>query len=109
MTQLKHTNIIQLYATFKDDKNLYFVFENGPKGTLDDFIKKTTGIHESIIKIMFAQLINCIEFVMKQGIMHRDLKPQNIMLDENYNMKVIDFGDARLVNESLDDEGAQPF
>lgn len=31
------------------------------------------------------------------------------MLDENYNMKVIDFGDARLVNESLDDDGGQMF
>ena len=37
--------------------------------------------------------------------MHRDLKPQNIMLDENYNIKVIDFGDARRVNEDpIEDE-----
>ena len=40
--------------------------------------------------------------------MHRDLKPQNIMLDDNYNVKVIDFGDARKVNEgSLDEEEKQ--
>ena len=36
--------------------------------------------------------------------MHRDLKPQNIMLDDYYNCKVIDFGDARRVNEELDEE-----
>jgi len=36
--------------------------------------------------------------------MHRDLKPLNIMLDKHYNVKVIDFGDARRVNEELDDE-----
>lgn len=36
--------------------------------------------------------------------MHRDLKPLNIMLDKHYNIKVIDFGDARRVNEELDDE-----
>lgn len=36
--------------------------------------------------------------------MHRDLKPQNIMLDENFNTKVIDFGDARYVAEELDNE-----
>lgn len=41
---------------------------------------------------------------MQKGIMHRDLKPQNIMLDENYNIKIIDFGDARKVNEALDDD-----
>ena len=37
-------------------------------------------------------------------IMHRDLKPLNIMLDKQYNVKVIDFGDARKINEELDDE-----
>ena len=38
--------------------------------------------------------------------MHRDLKPQNIMLDENFNIKIIDFGDARKVHEDVD-EGEQ--
>jgi serine/threonine protein kinase len=56
---LKHPNIIQLFTTFKDDKNLYFVFEIGPNGTLDDLIKVLKGnITEEIVKIMFAQLIN---------------------------------------------------
>lgn len=36
--------------------------------------------------------------------MHRDLKTQNIMLDSNYNLKVIDFGDARKVDEPVDDQ-----
>ena len=49
-----------------------------------------------------------MEFVMSKGIMHRDLKPQNIMLDDNYNMKVIDFGDARIVDEPLDDDEGGP-
>lgn len=39
--------------------------------------------------------------------MHRDLKPQNIMLDAHYNLKVIDFGDARKVKEELDEDEAQ--
>ena len=42
--------------------------------------------------------------MQKQGVMHRDLKPLNIMLDKHYNVKVIDFGDARKVSEELDDE-----
>ena len=36
--------------------------------------------------------------------MHRDLKPQNIMMDENYNVKIIDFGDARKVDEAHDEK-----
>jgi serine/threonine protein kinase len=36
--------------------------------------------------------------------MHRDMKPQNIMLDENFNVKIIDFGDARKIDEELEEE-----
>ena len=78
--------------------------EHGPNGSLDELIKKTKGIREDIARIMFAQLINFMEYIMSIGVMHRDLKPQNIMLDDNYNMKLIDFGDARIVNEKLDND-----
>jgi serine/threonine protein kinase len=53
---------------------------------------------------MFAQLINVMQFMQEKGVMHRDLKPQNIMLDENFNVKVIDFGDARKIDEPLDED-----
>lgn len=36
--------------------------------------------------------------------MHRDLKPMNVMLDDNYNVKLIDFGDAKKVNEKIEDD-----
>ena len=90
LNKLKHQNIIELYETFKvsvhiiflslffnfqDEKFLYFVMEHGSNGTLDDLIKKTKGIGEEIAKIMFAQLINFVEYIMKIGVMHRDLKP----------------------------------
>ena len=48
LNKLKHQNIIELYDTFKDDKNLYFVMEHGSNGTLDQLIKKTKGITEDI-------------------------------------------------------------
>ena len=105
LAELKHPNIIELYSTFKDDKNLYFVFEIGPNGTLDDLIKKMKGcMNEKIVQIMFAQMVNVIEFLQTKDIMHRDLKPQNLMLDENFNIKFIDFGDARKVNEQTEDD-----
>lgn len=81
------------------------MFEVGPNGTLDDLIKLTRcNLNEEVIRIQFAQLVNFIEFLQTKGIMHRDLKPQNIMLDTNYNLKIIDFGDARKVYEELDED-----
>lgn len=45
---------------------------------------------------------------MQQGIMHRDMKPQNIMLDQDYNVKIIDFGDARKVDEEANAQEEEP-
>jgi serine/threonine protein kinase len=42
-----------------------------------------------------AQLVNAVEYMQTKGIMHRDLKPGNIMLDDYYNLKIIDYGDAK--------------
>ena len=49
---------------------------------------------EDVIRILFAQLINLIEFLQEEGIVHRDLKPHNIGLTKNYNIKIISFGRA---------------
>lgn len=46
-----------------------------------------------------AQIVHTLEYLQGLEIMHRDLKPQNLMLDENYNIKFIDFGDAKKENE----------
>ena len=54
LMDLKHPNIIELIDTAQDEKNLYFIFESGTNGTLDDLIKITGGIKENVAKIMFA-------------------------------------------------------
>ena len=103
----KFINLILNY--FKDNKNLYFVFECAKNGTLDDLIRqmltsKFKGLGIEAIKVIFAQLVNFMELMQQEGIMHRDLKPQNIMLDDNYNIKIIDFGDARKVDEVIEED-----
>ena len=42
-----------------------------------------------LVKFYTAQLVHTLEYLQKNEIMHRDLKPQNLMLDENYNIKVV--------------------
>ena len=110
VNELQHNNIIRLLETFKvsisylffiffiqDEKNLYFVFEHCPNGSLDEFIKKyklTLG-RGNLCRIYMAQLVNAVEYMQTKGIMERDLKPGNIMLDDYYKLKIIDYGDAK--------------
>lgn len=78
------------------------MFENCENGSLDELIKKyKSKLGEDLTRIFMAQLVNAIEYLQTKKVMHRDLKPGNIMLDSNYNLKIIDFGDAKKV---IDDE-----
>ena len=97
--------------------------EAATNGTLDSFIQymKLYKDKEAIVRIYMAQMINFAEYMQQQGIMHRDIKPINIMLDSNHNIKVIDFGTAKRIDEvdlenfdrerseSLYDEMARPM
>jgi RIO-like serine/threonine protein kinase len=47
-------------------------------------------------------MVNLLEYMQEKNIMHRDLKPLNIMLDKNYNIKLIDFGDAKIMQNTED-------
>jgi serine/threonine protein kinase len=68
-----------------------------PNGTLYDMIHKNTKIGKDNAKHIFLQLIYVINYLHhEKHIVHRDLKSQNIMLDENYNIRVIDFGLSRI-------------
>ena len=51
-----------------------------------------------------GQLVNAIAFLQDKQIMHRDLKPMNVMLDAHYNVKLIDFGDAKKINEKIEED-----
>ena len=61
-----------------------------------------------LVRLYTAQIVHALEYLETKKIMHRDLKPQNIMLDNNYNIKLIDFGDAKKEDEPPLEEEEQP-
>ena len=80
--------------SIQDKKNLYFVFEHCPKGTLANLIKIKEIISEDLAKIYTTQLISTLEYIHSNNIKHRDLKPENILLTEDYQLKIV-----RQINE----------
>lgn len=62
-----------------------------PRNVIAPFclIASIERLHEDLVKLYSAQLVSVMEYIQSKKVMHRDLKPQNILLDDNYNIKVV--------------------
>ena len=80
----------------------YIILEYASKGELYNYINYTgNGLKEKYCKVIFYKILKGIQTLHNAGICHRDLKLQNILLDDNFNPKICDFGFATFCNEYL--------
>jgi len=99
---LQHPNIVSIIETQERQKFLqkgkkyyasYVVMELCPHGDFADFLMKTDilRIDERLLRTYFRQLIEGIEYLHSKGISHLDLKPENLLIGEDYLLKICDF------------------
>lgn len=70
----------------------YIVHELGHGGELFDYLASTGGFEEKYARFFFKELLNALDYCHRNGISHGDLKPENLILDGEYNIKIADFG-----------------
>lgn len=93
-TSLAHPNIVNIFDVGEDGAIPYLVMEYVPGKTLKDYIIEHSPIApERAVKIM-KQLASALAHAHHNGIVHRDIKPQNILMDDDGNVKITDFGIA---------------
>jgi len=99
--KLTHSNIVSLFTFFELEEQYYMVLEYAPGITLRELIGKTGPIPEKRVLGIFHQLLGALEYTHSKGIVHRDMKPSNIMIDESHHdaVKVMDFGIARIMDD----------
>lgn len=104
LKSLKHKHIIKIYSSYITEQALYIVMKYAKGGELTTILKKE-GIEESKVKIYFKQIIKAIRFVHCNNVIHRDLKPTNILfLDDKKNkIVIIDFGISGIANGNNSD------
>ena len=102
LNELDNPFIIKIYGAFEEEKKIHLVMEYLPKGDLSYFIKTNYPLSNDIIKYYSAQIVLFLEYMQKMKLIHRDLKPQNIMIDEKGNLKVIDFGTVQKIGYYYD-------
>ncbi|NWU90618.1 HUNK kinase, partial [Upupa epops] len=89
---IKHPNVVQLYETLETDNFYYMVMELCLGGDLLDRICDKKRLPEREVRRYMRQILSAVEYLHCQGIVHRDLKVENFLLDENNNIKIVDFG-----------------
>ncbi|XP_037725420.1 serine/threonine-protein kinase SIK2-like isoform X3 [Drosophila subpulchrella] len=92
MKDLKHPHIIKLYQAMETKKMIYIVTEYASQGDIFDYMIKYGRMPESTARHKFWQIISAVEYLHNKGIVHRDLKAENLLLDRNMNIKIADFG-----------------
>eukprot|EP00117_Sycon_ciliatum_P001911 scpid23745/ scgid7370/ Hormonally up-regulated neu tumor-associated kinase; Serine/threonine-protein kinase MAK-V len=92
MTMLCHSNILRLLDEVETANSYYLVTEMAEGGDLMDHIYKNTHLPEDEVRVYIRQIVSAIDHIHKAGIIHRDLKIENLLLDGNRNIKIIDFG-----------------
>ena len=95
MRQLNHPFIVPMYYAFQTPKYLYFILELCPNGDLLGLIENKGRIEEAAAKFYLAEVILALEYLHGSGIIYRDLKPANVLIDSEFHVKLADFGLAK--------------
>lgn len=92
--KLIHPNIVSIYDWGKDGELIYLAMELIQGGSLEERMKEGVDYREALR--LFDEVLAGMEFAHAQGVTHRDLKPDNIMLTDSGRVKITDFGLAKL-------------
>ncbi|KAH8383160.1 hypothetical protein KR009_007104 [Drosophila setifemur] len=92
MKLLNHPNIVRLFQVIESERTLYLVMEYASRGELFDHLVKNGRMRERDARVIFRQLVSAIQYCHSKFVVHRDLKAENLLLDQHMNIKIADFG-----------------
>jgi len=87
-----HKHVIGIYDTLETENNYYLITELICGGEMIDMVEGSRGLPESQVRRYITQILSALQHLHRNGLVHRDLKVENLLLDENGDIKIIDFG-----------------
>ena len=114
LKNIKHSNIVRLFAynmkgkyPERDESKrdvIFLVMEYMPGGELFDLLYCTNALSEILARTYFRQLMAGVEALHRNYMTHRDWKPQNLLLDKHYTLKISDGGFSKIIMPDTDDD-----
>lgn len=96
LAKYRHPNIVLMIGAISKPPQLCLVMELVKEGTLFDLLhRKKTNFNDAEKRKIALQIISVIAYLHRHGIVHRDIKSHNMLIDKNYTVKLCDFGLAR--------------
>uniref|UniRef100_A0A0N4W9X8 Serine/threonine-protein kinase kin-29 n=1 Tax=Haemonchus placei TaxID=6290 RepID=A0A0N4W9X8_HAEPC len=92
LTRVNHPHIVKLYEIMRTESFIYIVTQYCSGGELFEILIERGRTAEDEARRWFGQIASAVAYLHHKGIVHRDLKAENILLDKNSNIKIIDFG-----------------
>jgi len=94
LRELQHPNIVRLHEFVETERHMGIILEYASGGELFDYILNHRYLKDPAARRLFAQLVSGVGYLHKKGIVHRDLKLENLLLDRHKNIVITDFGFA---------------
>ncbi|XP_077620363.1 cyclin-dependent kinase-like 4 isoform X5 [Crocuta crocuta] len=97
LKQLKHPNLVNLIEVFRRKRKMHLVFEYCDHTLLNELERNPKGVADGMIKSILWQTLQALNFCHKHNCIHRDVKPENILITKQGIIKICDFGFARIL------------
>lgn len=92
MKMMNHPNIVKLYEVIDTESTLYLVMEYAAGGEVFDYLVAHGRMKEKEARAKFREILSAVQYCHARGVIHRDLKAENLLLDGDMHIKIADFG-----------------
>ncbi len=100
---ISHPNVVKVFSVGHDQGHFFIAMELVGGGSLDEVIAKTRGVDEARVLEIGAQLVKGLRAAFEQGLIHRDMKPGNVLFSDENAVKIVDFGLALMFEKDVDE------
>ncbi|KAM7415612.1 hypothetical protein PAMA_017912 [Pampus argenteus] len=97
LAEARSSFVVKLYRTFKDDKYVYMLLEACLGGEIWSLLRDRGSFDEHTAKFCVGCVTEAFDYLHRKGVLYRDLKPENLMLDADGYIKLVDFGFAKKI------------